>query len=490
MRYTLLLLIVGLLLASCEFKEKYDSDVVLSSAPIIPKPTKIENGDGHHLLGRLVLPESKVPTQDLVESWSEKQSIHRPSEVTFVQKEMESEAYRLDISDEEITITAAGNYGYYWGLVTLQQVVELGADSTRQGWVIPTGTIVDAPSYGYRGMMLDISRHYFGPDEIKLIIDEITRYKINRLHLHLADDQGWRIEIKSWPKLTKIGGLTEVGGGEGGFLSQEDYRDLVAYATKRNIVIIPEIDMPGHTNAALASYAELNCDDVARELYTGIEVGFSTLCTSKEITYQFVEDVVREISSISPGPWFHIGGDESMVTKEEDYRYFIERVYGIVRKHGKKMIGWDEVGETNIGDQAVVQLWRHDEKAMKGISKGAKVLFSPAWRAYLDMKYDSSTQLGLVWAGFIDLGVAYNWDPTDYISEEYRSSFLGLEAPLWSETVTNVDECEYLIFPRLTAYSEIGWTPKADRGFEDFEARVTAHQQWWKELGIDAYLGN
>ena len=191
--------------------------------------------------------------------------------------------------------------------------------------------------------MLDVARHFLSVDEVKRYVDLMAIHKLNRLHLHLADDQGWRIEIGSWPNLAAHGGSTEVGGGAGGFYTHAQYSELVRYAAERFITIVPEIDMPGHTNAALASYAELNCDGVAPPLYTGIEVGFSALCVDKEITYTFIDDVVREIAAITPGPWFHIGGDEVKTLAPERYARFIERVQTIVQSHGKQMIGWDEI---------------------------------------------------------------------------------------------------------------------------------------------------
>ncbi|MCL4144066.1 UNVERIFIED_CONTAM: hypothetical protein GTU68_042336, partial [Idotea baltica] len=262
---------------------------------------------------------------------------------------------------------------------------------------IATGTIRDYPNYGYRGAMLDVARHFFDVEEVKHYIDLISTYKMNALHLHLTDDQGWRIEIKSWPKLTEIGGSSEVGGGKGGFFTQEDYKEIVRYAQERFVVIVPEIDMPGHTNAALASYAELNCNGKARELYTGTEVGFTTLCTDKEITYQFVDDVVRELAEMTPGPYIHIGGDESLVTPMKKYIPFINRVQEIVVKHGKQVMGWDEITHASLVPNSVAQHWEKVENAQKGVEQGAKILMSPAKKAYMDMSYDTTTTLGLHW---------------------------------------------------------------------------------------------
>ena len=210
-----------------------------------------------------------------------------------------AEGYKLTIDSKLIHIEGGSEAGCFYGIQTLLQILPA---SMAQGetLVVPTGAIVDAPEYGYRGAMLDVARHFRPVEDVKQFIDFLAAYKMNMLHLHLTDDQGWRIEIKSWPKLTEIGGSTQVGGGEGGFYTQEQYQDIVTYAAERFITIVPEIDMPGHTNAALASYAELNGDGKAKELYTGIEVGFSTFDAHKDVTYQFIDDVVREVSELSP----------------------------------------------------------------------------------------------------------------------------------------------------------------------------------------------
>src|SRR5262249_24024871 len=230
-----------------------------------------------------------------------------------------------------------------------------------------------------------------------------------------------------------------VGGGPGGYYAQADYAEIVAYAQRRYIMIIPEIDLPGHTNAALASYPELNCDDAAPPLYTGIEVGFSTLCPDKAITYQFVDDVVRELAALTPGPYLHIGGDEAQATNHDDYIRFIERFQQIVQGHGKRMIGWEEVSQTELSPSSVVQYW-HNPIVGQAARRGTKVIVSPADRLYLDMKYDSSTPLGLNWAGYVDVQHAYAWDPATQIPGVSGSDILGVEAPVWTETLGTVHD--------------------------------------------------
>ena len=400
--------------------------------------------------------------------------------------DLAEEGYILNINKKIINISGNSVAGCFYGIQTLLQTIP--AESTTVSPIgIATGIIRDFPEFGYRGAMLDVARHFFSVEDVKRFIDFLATYKMNALHLHLSDDQGWRIEIKSWPKLTEIGGSTEVGGGEGGFYTQEQYTEIVKYAQERNIIIIPEIDMPGHTNAALASYVELNCDGKARELYTGIEVGFSTLCTSKEITYQFVDDVVRELAAITPGPWFHIGGDESHVTPMEDYIPFVNRVQEIVVKHGKKVIGWDEIANATPVEGATVQFWDNVKNTSMALEKGAKVIISPASKAYLDMQYDSTTHLGLHWAGYIEVDKGYSWNPLELVPGITKEQILGIEAPLWTETLTNIDEVEYMAFPRLPGYAEIGWTSPDSRSWEEYKLRLAQHGKRFEAIYINFY---
>lgn len=397
-----------------------------------------------------------------------------------------SEGYTMIIEKKRIVIHGNDLPGCFYGVQTLVQLLPVKHDP-GETIRIATGDITDYPVYAYRGAMLDVSRHFFDVNDVKRFIDFLAMYKMNHLHLHLSDDQGWRIEIKSWPKLTEIGGSTEVGGGAGGYYTQEEFSEIVEYAAERYITIVPEIDMPGHTNAALASYPELNCDGKARDLYTGTKVGFSTLCTDKEITYEFVDDVVREISAISPGPYFHIGGDESHVTPLQDYIYFINRVQDIVTRYGKQVVGWDEIANASLVDDAIVQFWADEDNTMMGVEKGAKVIMSPAKKAYLDMKYDSTTRLGLNWAGYIEVDTAYIWNPEDYVPGLSKVNILGIEAPLWTETVTKMDELEFMVFPRLPGYAEIGWTLPENRRWNEYKGRLAEHGKRFDALEIDFY---
>ena len=426
-----------------------------------------------------------------------------------------SEAYELQISDKEVRITASGEAGLFYGVQTLIQLFPTDITQTTvqsRDWILPQGKVSDTPDFAYRGSMLDVARHFISKEDVKFYINQMASMKLNYLHLHLTDDQGWRIEIKSWPKLTEIGGSSEVGGGKGGFYTQEEYKELVAYAAERYITIVPEIDMPGHTNSALASYAELNpgvnlpigqgLDSLnkkpldyqlpltapqASQMYTGIEVGWSTFAPELEVTYAFVDSVVRELSELSPGPYFHIGGDESHVTEKDDYVYFVERVQDIVSKYGKTSMGWDEVATAKLLPGNVAQFWAKEENAILAKNQGNKVLLSPAKKTYLDMQYDSMSRIGLHWAAYIELDSAYLWDPATYVKGLAKVDILGVEAPLWSETVTNREDINYLAFPRLAALAEVAWTSKEKRSWEGFASRIPIQGDRWTIQGVDFY---
>jgi hexosaminidase len=399
------------------------------------------------------------------------------------------EGYTLAVTPDLIALVANMPAGLFRGVQTLRQLLAAGIESpaVQPGpWVIPAGAIRDQPRFTWRGAMLDVARHFFGVADVKAFIDRMAYYKMNRFHLHLTDDQGWRIEIKSWPNLTAIGGTTAVGGDPGGFYTQEEYADIVAYAQSRYITVVPEIDMPGHTNAALASYPELNCDGVARPPHTGIEVGFSTLCMDQDITYAFIDDVIREVAALTPGPYVHIGGDEVRTLSGEEYVSFVQKAQGVVNKYGKRMIGWDEIGRIDLLPQTLVQYW-NGPLAAEAALKGAKVIMSPASRTYLDQKYTTSTELGLSWAGYIEVQESYSWDPAAQLGGVSEGQIAGVEAPLWTETIRTREDIEYMVFPRLAGIAEIGWSAADGRDWNEYKLRLAEHGLRWNAWNLNFY---
>ncbi len=403
------------------------------------------------------------------------------------------EGYVLRVAPDGVTLTAHQPAGLFYGVQTLRQLLPPGIESATPQpgpWSLPAGTIRDTPRFAWRGLMLDVARHFFGVADVKRVIDLAAAYKLNRLHLHLSDDQGWRIEIKSWPELTRIGGQTAVATGDGrptpgGCYTQAEYAGIVAYAAARYVTVVPEIDMPGHTNAAQATYAELNADGQARRPYTGIEVGFSSLAIDKEITYRFIDDVVGELAALTPGDTIHIGGDEAHSTDKGDYVRFIERVEGIVSARGKRMVGWEEIGQAELEPTSIAQHWAPGHAAA-AVAQGAKVILSPAPRVYLDMKYDEDTALGLNWAGYVSVRAAYDWEPATLLEGVGEDDILGVEAALWAETLTTIDDIEYMLFPRLPGVAEVAWSA-AGRDWDGYRVRLAAHGVRLEAMGVNFF---
>jgi len=427
------------------------------------------------------------------------------------------ESYRLDIAADGMTLRAPARAGLFAGVQTIRQLLpedpasaairelnegpagadirELNEDpagATTPQITLPGGRIEDEPRFAYRSTMLDLARHFFTPDEIKAHVDAISQFKINHLHLHLTDDQGWRLEIASWPRLTEVSGGagTGVDGAGPGFLTAEEYADLVAYAESRFVTIVPEIDLPGHVNAAQVAYPELTRDGTPVLPRTDPQVGYSSLCADQELTYTFVEDVIRTVAELTPGPYLHIGGDEAFSTPPEDYRTFLGRVLPMVGKYGKRAIGWHEIAAAELPATAIAQYWRiepADDGVARAAAAGHQVIMSPADRSYLDMKYDESSPYGLDWAGLLGVHRAYDWDPADRLPGVGEESLLGVEAPLWSETLRDIADVQYMTFPRLPAIAEVGWSPRAARDWPSFRRRLAAFGSRWAAQGVNYF---
>ncbi|HEX5836841.1 MAG TPA: beta-N-acetylhexosaminidase [Anaerolineales bacterium] len=467
---------------------------------LIPKPTFIQEGAGEFTLSHLNEIQANSSHgeiqalihyfYDQVQALSGLQRLRSDDEqsseaiVLLLDPDpsLSEEGYELSISTQGIRMRARHPAGLFYAIQTFLQLLPAQPTGAVS---LPAVVIRDTPRFAWRGAMLDVARHFFGVEDVKRFIDLIAHYKINRLHLHLTDDQGWRIEIKSWPRLTDVGGSTQVGGGRGGYYTQAQYKKIVDYARSRYIVIVPEIDTPGHTNAALASYAELNESEEAPALYIDTKVGFSTLWINAEVTYKFLNDVIGELSALTPGPYIHIGGDEARSTPKEQYRVFIRRIQEIVTSHGKTAIGWNEIGEADLLPGTIAQVW--DGKGYEEAARqGAKFILSPSKKIYLDMKYDASSPLGLNWAGLIDVKESYDWEPDSYLPLLEEKDILGLEAPLWTETILTMNDIGYMVFPRLLGIAELAWSPKS-RCWDEYRKRLAAHGNRMEALGINYY---
>ena len=379
------------------------------------------------------------------------------------------ESYRLEISDGGVVFAAADDAGRARGEATLRQLGPTAAPCR----------IEDRPRYGWRGFMFDVSRHFFGVEDVLRLIDLAALYKLNVLHLHLTDDQGWRFPVAKWPELTAAGAATQVGGGEGGFYSHADYARIVARATSHAITVVPEIDVPGHINAALVAYPELGGGE-RPEPYTTWSSPGRSLDVAGEIAIRFLGDVVAELVALTPGPYIHLGGDEVEGMDHEAYVRFMWDACTLVQRHGKTSVVWEEAGVAKLPAGTIVQHWSDAAPARAGAAQGLPLIMSPAPHTYLDQKYDETTELGLKWAGDVEVRDCYEWDPSAVIPE---ASVLGVEAALWTETTETRDDVDSMVFPRLAAVAEVGWSPTRD--WEDFRSRLAAHGPLLRDLGVN-----
>ncbi|MET0297422.1 MAG: beta-N-acetylhexosaminidase [Microbacterium sp.] len=419
------------------------------------------------------------------------------------------ESYVLTADAASVTVVGADAAGLFYGVQTLVQLIERHAD----GWRIPAVRVADAPRFAYRGVMLDVARHFHPVTTVKAYIDRAAALKFNALHLHLTDDQGWRIELRSHPLLTERASGTAVGGDAGGFYTRGDYRELVDYAASRHMIVVPEIDMPGHTHAVGLAYPGLVEEPVLSEHilevvrdhggeppstgvpYDGMAVGFSSLRIHDEATYDFVADVFGELASMTPGPYLHFGGDEALGTSPEDFAEFVGRVSAIIADLDKTPVAWHEAGAApGLHDETVGQYWGFvqptdgmDDKTRAFVRNGARVILSPADAVYLDMKPSADAGPGLVWAnGPTSVERAYSWEPAEIIDGVGEDDILGVEAPLWTETVRDLHDIDFLAFPRIAAAAEAAWSPAdgADRTWGSFRLRVASLAPLWQSQGI------
>jgi hexosaminidase len=394
-----------------------------------------------------------------------------------------NEAYNLDITPKGIEIEASNPKGLYWGLQTLRQM------RTTEGF--PCAEIEDAPTFAWRSVLLDVGRHFETPAFVKHFLDVMSIYKFNVLHWHLTEDQGWRIEIKSHPELTRIGAWrTEADGSRyGGFYTQDEIKDIVAYAAARNIMIIPEIEMPGHCSSAVASDPILGCTKAQIKVPTTWGVFEDVYCAGRESTFKFLDDVLSEVVKLFPSPYIHIGGDEVPIAhwkacpdcqariQSEHLKdvyglesYFIQRIQKMLKAKGKEIIGWDEIMKGGLAKGAVVEIWNGQSLAETALDQGSQVLLAPASNCYLDRQPNDLT-----------MEQVYSYDPTSEITKP--GGILGIEAPLWSEHITS-DNCMAMFLPRGLAISEIAWS-NPHKDYQSFEDRVRRHEAFMKANGID-----
>ena len=423
------------------------------------------------------------------------------------------EQYKIVVSDSEIVISALTNQGLFYGIQTLLQMVPF---ENKNEIEIPCIKISDAPKYAWRGMHLDVCRHYFPITFIKKYIDYLAHYKMNTFHWHLTEDQGWRIEIKKYPKLTEVGAWRNgsmIGRYDdqkfddikyGGFYTQEEIKEVVAYASQRHITIIPEIEMPGHSLAALAAYPELSCTGGPFEV--GKKWGvFDDVYCPKEETFTFLENVLSEVLALFPSEYIHIGGDEcpktrwkscancQKIIKEKGLKdehelqsYFIQRIEKFVNSKGRKIIGWDEILEGGLAPNAAVMSWRGTEGGIAAAKQKHYVVMTPGSHCYFDHYQGKPENEPLAIGGFTSLEKVYNFNPMPKeLDLEEQKYILGAQANVWTEYILTPEQVEYMIMPRMSALAEVLWGTANPENFIDFKTRLQAQEIWLRNNNIN-----
>jgi len=401
---------------------------------------------------------------------------------------IEAESYRVSITDAGAKISASASAGLQHGATTLTHLLTQ-AEGT---WSLPAVEITDSPRYAWRGLSLDIARSFSPLEEIKEIIDVLVDLKYNVLHLHLCDDQGWRLQIRSHPELTKISGNTAVEGGRTGFLTQADYTELIDYAAARHILVVPEIDVPGHTHALLHALPLADVGRKAPEPYTGIEAGFSELRLDDPTAVSILTDILAEVAELTPGPWIHIGGDEPLVIPGERYATSVATAEKLVRDSGKKAIGWNEFVRGSQHTESLIQHWDHRTELAalaNAARRGHRIIMSPASHVYLDMKYTQDYPHGQDWAGFIEVADSYEWEPSAGVPNLNPDQIIGVEATIWTEKIPTREAILEMLLPRLAPIAEVAWSanPEGERSLADLEPRLVAQAARWERKGWPFY---
>ena len=531
---------------------------------VIPKPLKIERRPGELVLApkgaALLVPPGDAEVREIAADLAARLNRCTRAPFRLIDAEsiapglanailfkktagLPSEGYRLAAGPDGITLEASAPRGFFYAVQTLYQLLPpaiydrapdgsheaappafraSGAGDTGIRWAVPGVAIEDAPRYPWRGMMLDVSRHFFPKEFVKSLIDDLAMHKMNVFHWHLTDDQGWRIEIKKYPKLTEVGAWRvdredkswnnrePQKEGEkatyGGFYTQDDIREVVAYAKKRYVTIVPEIEMPGHCVAALAAYPELSCTGGPfTVLPGGVWPDVNVYCPGNDATFSFLEDVLTEVIALFPGDIIHIGGDEvdkgnwkvcpkcqarmkaeGLKTEEELQSWFTRRIEAFLNSKGKTLMGWDEILEGGLAPNAAVMSWRGTEGGVAAARAKHDVVMSPTAHCYIDYYQGRPDVEPPGIGGYLPLSKVYAFEPTptDLTPEEARH-ILGAQANLWSEYVPTPSHAEYMAFPRLAAMAEVAWTAKEAKNWKDFAARMAAQYERYRRAGLN-----
>jgi hexosaminidase len=505
-----------------------------NSISVIPKPQSITVGKGKFVINsatQIAVEANNTEAREVAEQLAIRLKIvsNKPidigsatgnNKIVFSKNlNIEKEGYLLKITPNGVNISASNPIGHFYGLQTLLQLfpVQILSSSAQPNLslTLPECTIKDQPRFEYRGIMMDVGRYFYPIEFIKKLIDVIAFHKFNTLHLHLTEDQGWRIEIKKYPKLTEKGSVRKEsmlghhrdqkydGKPHGGFYTQAQIRDLVAYAQRKYVTIVPEIEMPGHALAAIASYPELGCTGEQYEVGTEWGVEERVFCPNEK-TFEFLENVLTEVIDLFPSQYIHIGGDEcpkiawknsqfcqdlmkreGLMDEHELQSYFIRRIDKFVSSKGRKIIGWDEILEGGLSPNATVMSWRGVDGGIAAAKQKHDVIMSPNSHMYLDYYQGSPSSEPLAIGGYLPVEKTYSFEPfAPELTTEESKFIKGVQANLWTEYIPKPEHAEYMLFPRALATAEIGWSSK-DKNFEDFSHRMTKHFERLDQMAVN-----
>lgn len=514
-----LILLLAMVLAACSPSKKPEMNI----PSIIPKPSSIRQSSGNIAIGKQVdiitksveAKQVAALLQDFLHSKGiEGQLSETDQSANSIRLSVEGngnpEGYSLTVDEGGIVIKASSGAGLFYGMQTFMQLFPV---DDKENTTVPFLNIEDAPRFPYRGLHLDVGRHMFPVAFIKKYIDLLAHHKLNRFHWHLTEDQGWRIEIKKYPKLQEVGAYrkeTAVGhagtadrakpmqfDGQryGGYYTQEEIKDVVKYAADRYVTVIPEIELPGHALAALAAYPGLGCTGGPYEVATKWGVFDDVYCAGKEETFHFLQDVIDEVVELFPGKYIHIGGDECPKAKWEQcpycqkrmrdeklkdvhalQSYFIQRMEKYINSKGRQIIGWDEILEGGLAPNATVMSWRGEEGGIAAASQNHDVIMTPGKWVYLDYYQDTSKTEPLAIGGYLPVSKVYSYEPIPpQLTPEQAQHILGVQSNVWTEYMKTSDYVEYMVYPRACALAEVAWSSRENRDYGDFVKRFAVH---------------
>ncbi len=500
---------------------------------IIPQPAEITVSDGSFkvagasfTIGENIPAEAVKAIEDFrgdLETVTGRKTGDKAGFTFTLNENLGPEAYALKVTPAGVSVEAAAFNGFFYAIQSIKQMLPseiYGKTRAKAAWVLPCVDIMDSPRFEYRGLLMDCCRHFFPIEEVKKVLDLMAIHKMNRLHWHLTEDQGWRIEIKKYPKLTEIGSYrngTQIfrrketdGQRYGGFYTQDQLREVVAYAAERGITIIPEIDLPGHMLGALAAYPELGCTGGPYEVSQYWGVFPDVLCPGKEETFTFLEDVLTEVMDIFPSEYIHIGGDEcpkvrwhdcplcqarikKLGLKDRDgftkehylQNYVTARVQKFLNDHGRKIIGWDEILEGELAEGATVMSWRGTKGGIKAVEKGFHAVMTPNAYMYIDWYQTKERDKEPYRIGhYLPVEKTYSYEPMEGMPENGEEFIDGVQCNLWAEFLKTPADFEYQLLPRMSAASEVGWSPAGSKDYDRFRSALDRMVKVYDQLGF------